>query len=193
MKEMSEYASAKKTMESFMIETERLYIQCSSRDQMEEFIESQTDDDLKAAYTEMLNGCLEAPDQWEWHALWMIGLKDGAHIGELCFKGLDPDGRAEIGYGIAERYRGQGYASEAVRAAAEWAFGHPEVFVLEAETAPDNAASKRVLEKCGFAPSGTIGEEGPRYVLKHRQQSARKMLTGSGGNIRGEHMHKKYL
>lgn len=39
------------------------------------------------------------------------------------------------------------------------------VFV-EAETAPDNKASQRVLEKCGFVPDGTTGEEGPRFVLE---------------------------
>lgn len=38
------------------------------------------------------------------------------------------------------------------------------VFV-EAETAPDNKASQRVLEKCGFVPDGT-GVEEPRFVLE---------------------------
>ncbi len=26
------------------------------------------------------------------------------------------------------------------------------------------AASQRVLAKCGFVPTGTVGEEGPRFV-----------------------------
>ena len=29
-----------------------------------------------------------------------------------------------------------------------------------------NKASQRVLEKCGFVPDGTTGEEGPRFVLE---------------------------
>lgn len=37
---------------------------------------------------------------------------------------------------------------------------------VEAETAPDNKASQRILEKCGFVPDGTMGEEGPRFVLE---------------------------
>ena len=34
-----------------------------------------------------------------------------------------------------------------------------------AETDAGNAASQRVLEKCGFRPNGILGEEGPRFTL----------------------------
>ena len=148
-----------------MIETKRLRLYPASQKQMEEFIETQTVDVLKAAYTEMLNGCLAKPEQWEWYAIWMIELKNGTHIGELCFKGLSSEGIAEIGYGINDEYQGQGYASEAVKAVSEWAFQQPDVTALEAETDDENIASKRVLEKCGFVLNGIIGEEGPRYSL----------------------------
>lgn len=148
-----------------MIETKRLRLYPASQKQMEEFIETQTVDVLKAAYTEMLNGCLAKPEQWEWYAIWMIELKNGTHIGELCFKGLSSEGIAEIGYGINDEYQGQGYASEAVKAVSEWAFQQPDVTALEAETDDENIASKRVLEKCGFVPNGIMGEEGPRYSL----------------------------
>ncbi len=79
-----------------MIETSRLNIYAASQEMMAAFIEAQTADVLKAAYTEMLNGCLEHPDQWDWYAIWMIELKDGTHIGEFCFKGLSAAGIAEI-------------------------------------------------------------------------------------------------
>jgi len=113
----------------------------------------------------MLEGCLRHPDQWDWYAIWMIEKTDGTHIGDLCFKGLREDGIAEIGYGILEEHQGQGYATEAVRAACRWAFLHPDVRSLEAETDARNAASQRVLEKCGFRPNGSFGEEGPRFSL----------------------------
>ena len=148
-----------------MIETSRLKIFAASRDEMERFIEAQTVDVLRAAYTEMLDGCLRHPDQWNWYAIWMIELKDGTHVGELCFKGLSADGIAEIGYGICEEYQSNGYATEAVKAILEWAFSHPEVVTVEAETDPDNTASIRVLEKCGFALNGVLGEEGPRWAV----------------------------
>ena len=149
-----------------MIETNRLKIYAASKERMEKFIAAQSSDILKAAYTEMLEGCLAHPQQWEWYAILMIELKDGTHIGELCFKGLSEDGAAEIGYGICENYRGNGYATEAVSALVERALSRPGAVCITAEVEETNAASRRVLEKAGFAPTGEIGEEGPRYIRK---------------------------
>ena len=148
-----------------MLNTKRLRIYPASREQMETMIASEQEEELKKAYTEMLEGCLRHPDQWDWYAIWMIEKTDGIRIGDLCFKGLREDGITEIGYGILEEHRGQGYATEAVQAACRWAFGHPGVTALEAETDPGNAVSQRVLQKCGFRPNGTFGEEGPRFTL----------------------------
>ena len=149
-----------------MIETNRLRIYPASREQMEAFIAAQTDELLKAAYTEMLDGCLAHPGQWEWYAVWMMELKDGTHIGELCFKGLSEDGTAELGYGVAEAYRNCGYAAEAVSALVEWAFRQRGVIGITAEIEASNTASRRVLEKTGFAPTGETGEEGPLYLRR---------------------------
>ncbi len=146
-----------------MIETKRLKIYAASKEQMESFIAKQEIDVLKAAYTEMLDGCLAHPDRWDWYAIWMIELKDGSHIGELCFKGIDESGCTEIGYGIAENYQKKGYATEAVKAAAEWALKQKAVNCVTAEVDKDNIASARVLEKSGFVPTGRNGEEGPIY------------------------------
>ena len=148
------------------IETKRLKLYPASQAQMEAIIDSEADIELRKAYTQMLEGCLRQPDQWQWYAMWMIELRDGTHVGDLCFKGLEADGAVEIGYGIMEEYRGHGYATEAVDAAAAWALRQPSVIRVEAETESDNRASQRVLEKCGFLPSGTVGEEGPRFY-KH--------------------------
>ena len=138
-----------------IIETKRLIITTASQDEMISFIKEQTDEILIKAYREMLQGC--------WYAIWFIRTKCGSHIGDLSFKGLNADGSVEIGYGISEINQGNGYATEAVNAAVTWALKQPGVFRVEAETEPDNRASQRVLEKCGFIPSGIIGEEGPRF------------------------------
>ncbi|MBR5997816.1 MAG: GNAT family N-acetyltransferase [Deltaproteobacteria bacterium] len=147
-----------------VIETEHLVIHPASQDEMLRFIGKQSDDVLITAYREMLRGCLEHPEQWEWYAIWMIEHKDGTHVGELSFKGFNADGSVEIGYGILEEYQGCGYATEAVEAVVRWALKQPGVTRVEAETEPNNRASQRVLEKCGFLPSGVIGDEGPRFV-----------------------------
>ena len=148
-----------------MIENERIRIYPANRDQMEKIIALEKDEELQKAYNEMLEGCLLNPDQWDWYAMWMIEKTDGTHIGDLCFKGLEAGRNPEIGYGILEEYRGQGFATEAVRLAIGWAFQHSEITAVEAETDPENAASQKVLMKCGFRLNGEIGEEGPRYVV----------------------------
>ena len=150
-----------------MIETKRLRIYPATQNQMEDFIADQTNDILRAAYSEMLENCLKHPNKWEWYAIWMIELKDGTHIGELCFKGLDLNGVAEIGYGISEEHQCRGFATEAVKAVMAWAFQNPNVTAVEAETNDKNISSKKVLEKCGFIFNGIIGEEGPRFTV-HR-------------------------
>ena len=149
-----------------MIETRRLTLTVATRGEMEQIITATEDKDLKKAYREMLQGCLEHPDQWNWYAIWLITRRDGAHIGDLSFKGLQPDGSVEIGYGINPAFWGNGYATEAVAAAVRWALEQPGVTRVEAETNPHNGASQRVLEKCGFTPTGTVGEEGPRFVRR---------------------------
>lgn len=161
-----------------IIETSRLMIHVASQEEMVRFIEKQTDEILIKAYQEMLQGSLDHPKEWNWYAIWMIEDKAGSHIGDLCFKGLGPDGSVEIGYGIEEKYQGQGFASEAVSAVVDWALDQPGIRRVEAETEPDNRASQRVLEKCGFAPSGVIGEEGPRfYRTKEKKNKDRYHQT----------------
>ena len=148
-----------------MIGNERIRIYPASQEQMEKQIASEKDEELKKAYGEMLEGSLAHPEQWDWYAMWMIEKTDGTHIGDLCFKGIEAGLHPEIGYGILEEYQGQGFATEAVKLALKWAFLHPEIKAVEAEADPDNAASQRVLMKCGFRPNGKIGEEGPRYIV----------------------------
>ena len=146
-----------------MIETNRLKIFVASEEQMKKFIDSQTVDELKVAYNEMLNGSLTHKDKWEWYAIWMIELKDGTHIGELCFKGVSEDGIVEIGYGIVNEYQCKGYATEAVKAVVTWALNQSNVVCVKAETEESNVASKRVLDKVGFMPTGEVGVEGPIF------------------------------
>ena len=148
-----------------MIETTRLKMYAASQEQMMAFIAARSDEVLKAAYTEMLDGCLAHPDQWEWYAMWMIEMKDGTHVGEFCFKGIE-NGIAEIGYGIAEDYRDCGYATEAVLALTDWALAQPGITGVMAEAEEANIASRKVLEKTGFKPTGESGREGLLYARR---------------------------
>ena len=148
-----------------IIETERLRIYPADKSRMEALISSEPDYELRAAYSEMLGNCLKYPEKWEWFTMWVIELHDGTHIGGLCFKGLSSDGAAEIGYGISEEYQNRGYGTEAVKSISCLAFKNPNLTYIEAEADPDNSASIRLLEKCGFITNGKFGEEGLRFVL----------------------------
>ena len=152
-----------------MLEADRLVIYAASEKEMGRIIAAEKDEELRQAYMEILRGSLEHEEDWGWYALWMIVRKDGSYIGNLSFKGIPEGGTAEIGYGILEEYRGLGYATEALETILEWAFDQPGVERIAAETAPDNLASQRVLAKCGFLPSGTVGKEGPRFVREPEQ------------------------
>ena len=151
-----------------MATAKRIKIVPADRQQMEDVIASANDPELKKAYTEMLGGCLEHPEQWDWYAMRNIENEEGIHVGDLCFKGVEDGKNPEIGYGIDDEFRGRGYATEAVKLALAWAFGHVGVAAVEAETDPYNIASQKVLAKCGFKPTGTIGEEGPRFIVYKR-------------------------
>ena len=48
-----------------MIKTNRIKIYPATRMEMEIQIASEKDEELKAAYSEMLEGCMLHPDEWE--------------------------------------------------------------------------------------------------------------------------------
>ena len=148
-------------------ETERLIIYPISDNEIRSLIDETKDVELKKAYGEMLQGCLNEPENRIWYTVWFITLKNEpeAAVGDICFKGLGADGRVEIGYGLREGFCGNGYMTEAVKSVCKWALAQEGVTCVEAETAPENAASQRVLTNCGFFPTGTIGEEGPIFRL----------------------------
>ncbi len=61
---------------------------------------------------------------------------------------------AELGYWLGESYWGRGIATAAVRAMVQHAFSELGLHRVSARIFADNAASRRVLEKAGFALEG---------------------------------------
>jgi RimJ/RimL family protein N-acetyltransferase len=68
--------------------------------------------------------------------------------------GIDPREDAEIGYWLSVASWGHGYATEAVRALVDYAFGELCHETLAAGARVTNPASRRVLEKCAFQWTG---------------------------------------
>jgi RimJ/RimL family protein N-acetyltransferase len=86
----------------------------------------------------------------------------------VCFEW---DGKPEVGYWIGREYWGKGIATNALSAL----LGIVKERPLYAAAAKDNAASIRVLEKCGFAITGygrgfsnARGEEIEEVILELR-------------------------
>lgn len=82
---------------------------------------------------------------------------DGLAIGGIGFKGRPEQGTAEIGYGLVPSARGHGYAAEAARALVTLAGEHGCSRVV-ADTDRHNIASRRTLERAGFARTGAAGD-----------------------------------
>jgi RimJ/RimL family protein N-acetyltransferase len=89
---------------------------------------------------------------------WLVTV-DGVTIGDCGTLGLgDATGAIEIGYGLAEPYRRQGYGTELVRALSQWLLDRPPVRAVTAATEAENIASIRVLEHAGFQLGRADGE-----------------------------------
>lgn len=92
-------------------------------------------------------------------------------LGSVVFKGLPPDGIAEVGYAVVEDSRSQGFATEATRACVEWALDQPGIQAVQATTFPWHHASLGVIRKCGMVQVGTREHEmlGDLLVFERRR------------------------
>jgi RimJ/RimL family protein N-acetyltransferase len=92
--------------------------------------------------------------RWPLGPLLIERRESGEIIGSsgLTFESSD---RAELGYVLSRHAWGSGYATECVRAVLEVAQGMAPLGLF-ACVHPENTASMRVLEKCGFISSGIM-------------------------------------
>ncbi|WP_278549286.1 GNAT family N-acetyltransferase [Cloacibacillus evryensis] len=150
-------------MREIIVETERLRIVPLNAEELRLLRDREADDGMKEAYGEMMDTMRRSPGREEWGTYWKICLTSGTRVGGLCFKGApDAEGSVEIGYGIDEAYRRNGYALEAVTGIIKWVSEQSGVCRVTAQTEETNAASGKVLLKSGFVKVGA-GEEGLLY------------------------------
>ncbi len=81
--------------------------------------------------------------------------------GESLYDVRLDQGCASVGYWLATTARGRGVATRSVRLLARWAFGELGLARLELTCGPDNEASQRVAERCGFAREGLLRSHVP--------------------------------
>ncbi|MEV8597994.1 GNAT family N-acetyltransferase [Streptomyces sp. NPDC052012] len=87
----------------------------------------------------------------EWTMYVLVRREDDRAVGAMGFHGAPDDtGRVEIGYDLAEDARGQGYATEALRALAAWALEQDGVRKVAAVVERGNVPSQKVVARAGF-------------------------------------------
>jgi len=150
------------------LETERLLLRRIEKSDADDMYEYSCDRDVTkyllwdahpdpfytADYVEYLQERYALGDFYDW----AIVLKEnGKMIGTCGFTNFDlPNGACEIGYVLNPLYRGKGIAPEAAGCVIKYAF---EVLGLERVSAicmKENAASLRVMAKCGMTYEGTL-------------------------------------
>ncbi|WP_238652248.1 GNAT family N-acetyltransferase [Paenibacillus piscarius] len=109
------------------------------------------DEDMRYAMRVRHTKVLQDEENYTWLTNWaVIHLEDQRLIGFLILKGApNESGEVIVGYVLDERYRGQGYATEAMRQITAWIFNHPGAAWVIADTEKDNFASHRVLQHLG--------------------------------------------
>ena len=91
-------------------------------------------------------------------------------VGVCCLGDFDFDSqRCEIGYDIKRRFWNQGYATKTIKAITEYAFKELGLNRVEAFISPENKASIRVLEKCGYSYEGLLRQ---RDLIKGKLEDA---------------------
>ena len=75
----------------------------------------------------------------------------------------------ELAYMVVPEARGRGLARAAVRAFGEWAFSTLGLARLQLRIAPDNAASIRVAESCGYSFEGILRSS---FELRGRREDS---------------------
>ena len=112
---------------------------------------------------------------WLWlgYGYWAIEEKaTGALIGEVGFadgkREMEPslEGMPEIGWALAPQAHGKGVGTEAVQAALAWFDARTEATRTACIIHPDNAASIRIAEKCGYRETArTTYKDQPTIVF----------------------------
>jgi ribosomal-protein-alanine N-acetyltransferase len=114
-------------------------------------IDPALDEEMKYAMQVRLRKVLEDVENYLWLTNWAVILKEPKEIvGFIMLKGYpNKFGEVIVGYGINERYRKNGYASEALKAMIQWIFKNPKALFVIADTEKSNVPSHKVLENAG--------------------------------------------
>ena len=153
-----------------VIETERLILRRITNDDVNEIFELRSNPETMKYIPRPLVKTIE--DALEHVAMieekivtnvginWGITLKDSSRLlGIIGYYRMQPENyRAEIGYMLLPDFHGKGIISEAIERLIAYGFDDLKLHSIEAVIDPENAASEKVLQKCGFVKEAHLKE-----------------------------------
>jgi RimJ/RimL family protein N-acetyltransferase len=166
-----------------MIETERLILRGHRLQDFDELAQMWADPGV----TRFIGGKPSTRDEsWarltryvgHWHLLgygyWAVDVKDGGrYAGDVGFadwkRDIQPsfDGLPESGWAFTPPAHGKGIATEAVKAVLAWSDRHLSGATTTCIVSPENVASIRVAEKCGYREfARTLFKGSPTIVFR---------------------------
>lgn len=149
-----------------MLHGERINLRLVRERDLATLHELETDLDARGSYFPLgLRSERSLRAEFDRNGLWdrdegqlLITTADDEIVGEIEFF---PITHYLVGYEISyqlfgDRHAGHGYTTDAVRLLVGYLFGLKRVNRLQLNIHPDNAASRRVAEKCGFTFEGVM-------------------------------------
>ena len=109
------------------------------------------------------------PSVNKWFIRFIVLKETHEVIGSTSFHGVpDSEGMMEIGLGIEEAFRRNGYAKEALKGMWRWVSQFPEVKTLRYTVSPENLPSIAVINYFGFEYKGQQMDEidGPENIYE---------------------------
>jgi RimJ/RimL family protein N-acetyltransferase len=85
----------------------------------------------------------------------IVDAESGELLGSIGWQVVD-QGNVQIGYWVKREARGRGAATSALRLLSCWALDELGAKRVQLLAEPENHASRRVAEKAGFMPEGTL-------------------------------------
>ena len=142
----------------------------------------------RRAFTNRVYWAQRAEAQGTALPLMLVRREDARLLGALTLDNIrrGPAQAGTLGYWIGQSFARQGYMREAILALAHHAFTNLDLSRLEAACLPENAASRGVLEKCGFKYEGVaqsylqINGRWRNHVLYASLRADRRGRTDAG-------------
>ena len=142
----------------------------------------------RKSFTNRVYWALRAEAQGNALPMLMTRRADGALLGAITLDNIrrGPAQAGTFGYWVGAPFARQGFMREAIQALTHHAFTHLDLSRIEAACLPENAASRGVLEKCGFKYEGVaqsylqINGRWRNHVLYANLRSDRRGRTDVG-------------